>query len=228
MQASTHAFHDTQVWEEACLVIDPVDATRAFYTEPGTDARLSAQGVLYVIATSTLAASSTFGSLYLEFDVEFRAPSLDTDIGAVNTGTLDIAWSAFSPTITTPILAWNISGPTATPSMSLTGSVALNRYIMFGVLSDVISGTPPLWCTQSVPSGSFSVGGGYFLFGRDALNTTAQTSYAIATSFEGITSALDYDTTTSGTGHDQLCYSNAGPHTATIRFTIRAILWADI
>jgi len=234
-QASTHsAFLDTEVWEEARLELDPDDITKSFFTEPGADARLEAQGIFYVVATSTLpAATTSYGNLYIDFECEFQVPQLDTEIEPVNDGTITLQWASYFSTQTAPQIFWSgASFPNWSAALALTGSVSIANRLFFGYIES-ITGTPAPWCSSSVDTGAFVKGGAYWLRSKDSQDTTLQTAMIAFTTFEGAMQTAIFTAPAGGPGageaaNDQLCYSNAGPHTGTVTFRVRAVHFIDV
>lgn len=85
--ASTHsAFCQTNVWSECVLDVKPEDAYARYFDEHSGNFMLTIQGQFFVLAASDLEApvgqgpNFTFGSIYVEYDVEFFAPEIDRDI----------------------------------------------------------------------------------------------------------------------------------------------------
>ncbi len=80
--AATHpSFVQTPVWQSASISLDPSDAIHRFFDEDDGDFRLQVQGIVQIIAASTLEIAAgeepTLGNLYFEYEFEFFAPALD-------------------------------------------------------------------------------------------------------------------------------------------------------
>lgn len=86
--AATHeAFIQTTVWNSVEVSIDPSAAINQYFDYDSGEARFEVQGIIEVLAASGLtfdpsgaAAPSTYGHLYLDYEVEFMTPSLEDSV----------------------------------------------------------------------------------------------------------------------------------------------------
>lgn len=104
--AATHpSFLQTQVWEAADLVIDPNDATMSYFDDDNGDSRMQVQGIVEVLAASSLANPKSYGNLYLEYDIEFFSQELSFEIADIATGTMNAGANAQAVTVFNPFIA---------------------------------------------------------------------------------------------------------------------------
>lgn len=114
--AASHAsFQDSTVWTPMSIEIAPSDVMLKYWDEMAGDYASDIQGIITVLASSTLAVDTVFGHLYIEFDVEFFSPEVDYEVAEIGVHNLVIEWNAYpEPAAGTPLLIpWRAAAPAA-------------------------------------------------------------------------------------------------------------------
>jgi len=215
--ASTHpAFIQTQVWQEASLDIKPSDATTKYFSTDTGDARFQVQGICTVESASPLPANTTYGNLYLEYEICFSGEELDYEVADVSSGSFAGTWLAYD---TTPAQGETVrfemqtGGGAGVLAEIVGGSAPPNaNYLLYGTITGVSGTTPTTFVTGSSETKTFSVGQGIFIrFGYDlgvSTDFTNGTIYAVL--FYDLASAVAWvPGTDTGTQSGQLMYNDA-------------------
>lgn len=76
----------TQIWEPMLFDMGQVFSFTDLYTEAGasdgSDARLSVQGVFYLIAASVIQSGIPLGNIYVDYEIEFSIPFLSAQVSS--------------------------------------------------------------------------------------------------------------------------------------------------
>jgi len=172
-QASTRqAFVDTTVWNPAAIDIDPSSLLKKYWNDASGEFGMEIQGMVVVCASGALAALSTFGHLYLEYDVTFWSPSIDQSLDEVNVMTGIQQFTAYDPnpdSIVVMACKTAASGE-ATFGFSVGSSIPTDAAVVLYGVVQYMTGTAPIWNTNDNPTPrAIKVGDGLFM---RALDTT--------------------------------------------------------
>jgi len=149
--AATHnSFKQSNVWQSFKMDIDPSDVQQKYWDEPGNNSRLTFQGVLQVLAASTLADNLPIGDLYVEFDIDFYGEELNYEIKDVHTSYATFAYlfSTGDAALEGQPIPWYFNS--STPAANAITNVAFTdppdtpRYIAYGVVRTAATALPAL------------------------------------------------------------------------------------
>lgn len=164
--ASTHYGNvvQTPVWQDCEHTFEIMDMMN-MYSDATDDAYMSAQGVLFVESASVLAANTTYGNLYIEYECEFYGAEAEYSIGELWDGTAVFTCNAFSTVagepVTTPFLS---GGPSAGNSgMSLTNAPSSSNYILYGEVIGTTGTLPTYFSGDEARSSGFDVGSTFWI-----------------------------------------------------------------
>nr|UHS71488.1 MAG: hypothetical protein 2 [Sobelivirales sp.] len=163
--AATHqAFIETTVWNAASIDIKPSDVALKYWDEMTGVFSEEVQGMIVVIATSTLTAGATYGHLYLEYDAEFYAPELDTDVEEVDVLFTSDTWTSYVATGGTTMTQIYQAAAAPLPTAAWIGdTLPSTEFVGYGVVT-AITGTPPQWITVRDPTPrDYALGQGFYV-----------------------------------------------------------------
>ncbi len=166
--ASTHpAFAQTQVWQDVSIDIKPSDATTKYFSTDTGDARFQVQGIVTVESASPLPASTTYGNLYLEYEICFSGEELDYEVADVSSGSFAGAWLTFDTTTVQGdgvVLTMQAGGGPGALAEIVAGSAPPNvNYLLYGTVTGT-AGTPPtVFVPGSAEPKTLATGQGIFI-----------------------------------------------------------------
>jgi len=132
-------FMQTPVWQAAEMDISPQDAFTRYFDSTVGEFRTETQGIITAAAASALDANTAFGSLYIEYDVDFYSPELDFELQFRAGGNLTLTFSA----VTGAMLAGQsvlcvasgiAAGYGAFTLTGVTNDIGLVDYLFYGVV----------------------------------------------------------------------------------------------
>lgn len=227
---ATHdSFIQTPVWESATISVKPEDTLKRYFNEEAGDFRLEVQGLVHIIATSTLPAGP-YGSLFLKYDCSFSSPELDYEVQDVETGELVLTWTAFVCATDDPII-FDSRAPAATlATWGAAGFSVVPEQLYYGACTlGPVSGFPPGWrTTNAVENHLFSVGMVFWF--RTRIVNIAGSDQVVLMVYSNLASAEDDTRAVAGVGEaseGQLVYDAAGTATDVMRFTVRVWQLSD-
>jgi hypothetical protein len=95
---SSGTFVSGNVFEELSLDVKPQDVLKRYFDSTTGDFSFETQGKLNVLSVGGLAipvtTSKVFGDLYLEYEIDYFSPRLDTEIALIPTGTIGVSFGA--------------------------------------------------------------------------------------------------------------------------------------
>jgi hypothetical protein len=176
--ASAQSFVEGTVWTDLSMEVRAEDAFSKYFDVPSDSVRTQAQGFITVEAASELAASTTYGNLFLMYDFSFYGEALDYDVEEVENAALDIYWDpavGYTYIDQGENVVFTDDGASPFPIYTWTaGPTVLNStdYMFYGVVTAatgawVTANSKGLyWETTSRPSTGFSNGGTQFAVGQ--------------------------------------------------------------
>jgi hypothetical protein len=245
MAATSESFIQTPVWQECALDITPEDTMNRYFDEVSGSFKLAVQGIIEVLAASALEASITYGNLYLEYDYEFFAPILATEIVDVPTASVTLTLGVVAGTLAagrTFICYSNVVSDFPTVSgLSLSDT----NKLWYGSVSSVAATnwTNPLWhvraaSDQHTDGAAFSVGAAYFarVFAVPSASGIGDYALTLFASAEAAANARSPDAyaaslgTTQGADDDQIVFASAttaATYSGALVFKMRAFTLND-
>jgi len=113
--AASHGtdFIQVPVWDYGKLDVVPQAITEGFFNSDGSNIRDSVQGVVYIEAAATLGSTpTTFGNIYLTYEVSFVGETLDYSVSGIQTQQLTATFTAVTPVKGAPMMM-NFTGAAA-------------------------------------------------------------------------------------------------------------------
>ncbi len=206
--AATHeSFIQTPVWKDAILTIDPKDALLRYADQDTGDARFQVQGMIIVETADIMAipASSTYGNLYLEYEVEFSVESLDYSVH-MREETLMVATSAAAgtPTVGGPIKFHTTTATADSPNLDpgeLPSGAASNTDLIDYMFVGTVVNHAGNWVSGNNAYDVFGETSSYLFLGTGCVMRFYNVGGVIqARPFTSIAAASDADTNETITG----------------------------
>lgn len=229
--ASSHqSFIETQVWNACHLEVKPSDIALKYWDEASGDFATEVQGMITVIATSSLLGSTTYGHLYLEYDAEFFSPELDYEVDEADIAVIRYDWNDIDVTAGNPLrMVGAVSGAGVGSFQFVSGTLPSGEYLLYGVVSAVSDdfATGPEWCTLADnESHQFEVGQGFYIRFSGTTNQwlNSTMSSMIFADLDSASGTLSDDDPANG----QLVYKgDQSSRTAQITFRMRTLAMAE-
>jgi len=89
--ATNPSFNQFPVWEEAVLEIAPSDMVNRYFDSSEGEFKTSTQGYLVALAASDIDLSVSLGNFYMEYEIEFFAPSLSYEVAEYIGATMTVS-----------------------------------------------------------------------------------------------------------------------------------------
>lgn len=185
--SANEMYEEIQVFQPLDIDIRPSDAQRRYFNEESGDSRQQIGGMIIAYTTTAMTADEVgaIGHMYLEYDIDFYAAFLDTDIPLAHTGSLVIGFAAattvignaWSPTLAA---ALNASG---NGSAVMTTDAEPGPCVIIAWCVEELAPAFPLVGNEGVPNG-FAPEVGQALFFRvvvDALDAPGPYGWADST-----------------------------------------------
>jgi hypothetical protein len=251
------AFETFPAWEPDGLVV-PVDRANVYFDDEEGDARFSVQGILRLVAASSLASGLDLGNLFLEYKFRFENPLLSAQVVSVPNVYITIDGP---PSISSTLnngrafmagqtsTGTNITNLLTIPVVA--GDLALSditRYVLVGAVSDSVGSgwlggvDGRVRAAIDAPTTGKNLTGGRGIAARVFRNGTASTQNYLMTFYESYAAALSAEAPLQWTiapydyaavfSDEQLVYTNstvAGtPATSPVAFDFRAIPLTEV
>jgi hypothetical protein len=202
--ASHESFEDSTVWTPMSIDISPSDVMLRYWDEMLGDYANDIQGIITVLASSTLAADTTYGHLYIEFDVEFFAPEVDYEVTEIGIHELYLEWNDFS--CPGPGVPLELPYRPAAPAVGQCGwrwgetGPPNSEFMPYGVLYQLAVEPNFSFCTHADLNAQYFAGGQNLFFRLSGIPTSGTWNGVNVKLFADLTSASD--DLTSGIGSD--------------------------
>ena len=174
--ASSDQWLQVPVWQTGHLEIDPLDTMKTYFTEGSTNARLTTQGCIEIMAASALAGSAAvatnFGNIYLEYEMDFQRSTLAPRLSALISGSCTFQGPTAPITQPFPVLVGLRAIPFATGLAlnfipTLPEDITIGNYVFeFCVTQTVSWGSDAPKFTAFPDESSIYVSEGQAFFGR--------------------------------------------------------------
>lgn len=220
------------VWTNDTLPVRLGPAQPTFLIASGGNSRLETDGAIVVQQivgiAGTVAAPITYGTLWLELEMDMRQPYLDRSVRYPVTGTMSAIWTGYGTTDGQPLLANSTAG-TATWTVSGNfGPIGVTdpTYIWVGFVLDVVGSAVNYFTPQEGTDEAVTPGMPiYMRSSRVDLPTQQQTltffdTYAAAVG-DGTESALPGEL-----APQQFAWRTTTTLTATVRMSVRRVAYA--
>ncbi len=225
-----------QIYEHASMDIHPQSAESRYFDENAGDERLTAQGILQLMATSQIPGSTkyagVYGNLWLEYEYDFYAPALDDELDDIYVGnfTATVSASTLFAAYDNVLFSTAASpepqmGATYPPGLTATDSV---NYLMYGTIESVTGDWANFtWLARGdTATYNFSPGMGFYMNsyleagGAGVIRTSLSTNL--------VASNMSVPTADSGpTGQLQWAAASGTPTSGTITFSVRTVCLID-
>lgn len=178
-------FKDFSVWNSEFLEIDPSNTNLKYWDETANDFAEDVQGMLTLGASSALAAGTSYGHLYLEYDYEFYASELDYETQEIGITYIHVTWTTYTSATSAPVRLIGTAPAAGVASFAFVNGTTPDspEYLFVGTVTDnIVMPAGLAWCSPNdTETHTFHAGQAFYfrLTGTSGVFTDSTTSLLI-------------------------------------------------